>query len=71
MLVIWRRELRRLAEDRLPVEDRAARQTELRARARHVLASAAEQIRAAGDHPSDLERLDRARAEIDADGEET
>jgi hypothetical protein len=71
LLVIWRREVRRIAEGRLPVGDRAARQAELRVRARNVLASSAEQIRAVGDHPSDLERLDRARAEIDADGEET
>jgi hypothetical protein len=71
LLVIWRREVRRLAEGRLPVEERAARHAELRIRARHVLAATAEQIRAAGDDPADLERLDRARAEIDTDGEET
>ena len=63
--------MRRLVEGRLPADAHAARHSELRARARRVLAITAEQIRSAGGDPADREQLARARAEIDADGEET
>jgi hypothetical protein len=69
LLVMWRRELRRLDEGALSAEARAARRSEMQNRARSVLANTAELIAAAGSDPHEIAELDRARAEIDADGD--
>jgi hypothetical protein len=69
LLVMWRRELRRLDEGALSREVRAARRSEMRNRARSVLANTAELIVAAGNDPRDIAELDQARAEIEVDGD--
>jgi hypothetical protein len=71
LLVIWRREIRRLAESEASADARAARMSELRVRAHNVLGITADQIHAAGNDPEELEQFARAHGEIDADGEET
>lgn len=65
VLVIWRREIRRLADSNLAADERAARESELRDRTREVLRVAADHIHVGGDDPTDLAELARALREVD------
>lgn len=67
VLVIWRRELRRLAESVIPADVRAARESELRERALNVLRITADHVEAVVADAADTAELARALREIDGE----